>query len=317
MNRDQLSRRDFVRTLSAGAVALGSGHLLGSSATAAPTPESTAETAVKALYDSLTADQKKTICFPFDHELRSRISANWAITNPTIGGDFFNKDQQHLIDQVFRGITSEEGYERFQQQMIDDDGSVDNYHIAIFGEPGNGKFEWELTGRHATMRADGNSTDKMAFGGPIVYGHGVVNTKRNLFHYQTQKVNEVFQALDGKQREQCLLENAPAESRVPIQGPDGTFPGIGVGDLSSDQQGLVEEVLKVLLAPYRSEDIEEAMEMIKAGGGLEKLHLAYYKSGDLNSDEVWDIWRVEGPTCVWHFRGAPHVHAYINIGQKG
>ena len=38
--------------------------------------------------------------------------------------------------------------------------------------------------------------------------------------------------------------------------------------------------------------------------------------GDLKNDKVWDIWRIEGPTFVSHFRGAPHVHAYINVGLK-
>jgi hypothetical protein len=32
---------------------------------------------------------------------------------------------------------------------------------------------------------------------------------------------------------------------------------------------------------------------------------------------MWDMWRIEGPSFVWHFRGAPHVHAYINIGHAG
>ena len=40
-----------------------------------------------------------------------------------------------------------------------------------------GKFQWMLTGRHTTMRADGDSVDKAAFGGPIVYGHGEENVK--------------------------------------------------------------------------------------------------------------------------------------------
>jgi len=44
--------------------------------------------------------------------------------------------------------------------------------------------------------------------------------------------------------------------------------------------------------------------------------MAFYEKGDLESDKVWDIWRVEGPSFVWHFRGAPHVHAYINIGHR-
>jgi len=71
----------------------------------------------------------------------------------------------------------------------------------------------------------------------------------------------------------------------------------------------------VLLAPYRSEDVDEVMEIIKSSGGVEKLNMAFYQQGDLDNDKVWDIWRIEGPSLVWHFRGAPHVHAYINIGS--
>ena len=77
------------------------------------------------------------------------------------------------------------------------------------------------------------------------------------------------------------------------------------------------KTIQVLLAPYRAEDVDEVMEILKATGGVEKLHMAFYQQGDLQSDKVWDIWRVEGPSFVWHFRGAPHVHAYINIGQIG
>jgi len=79
---------------------------------------------------------------------------------------------------------------------------------------------------------------------------------------------------------------------------------------------LVEQTLSVLLAPYRQEDRDEVMEIVKESGGVDKLHMAFYQKGDLGSDKVWDIWRVEGPSFVWHFRGAPHVHAYINIAHR-
>jgi hypothetical protein len=58
------------------------------------------------------------------------------------------------------------------------------------------------------------------------------------------------------------------------------------------------------------------MEMIKASGGLDEVRIAFYKNGDLDNDKVWDIWRLEGPSIVCHFRGAPHVHAYINVAQR-
>ena len=33
--------------------------------------------------------------------------------------------------------------------------------------------------------------------------------------------------------------------------------------------------------------------------------MAFYQENDLDSDKVWDIWRVEGPSLVWHFPAHP------------
>ena len=313
-----LGRRTFVRAIGATALAAAAGPALFSRFVhAAPSEKSEAEGAVARLYGLLSDEQKKTVCFEFENPLRSRISANWHITKPVIESAFYTKDQQALIDEIVRKVTSPDGYERIKKQTEYDDGGLGSYSIALFGTPGSGKFEWELTGRHLTLRADGNSTDKAAFGGPIVYGHGDEDPKENLFHYQTKQANEVFKALDPKQAAKALIAKAPGEANVPLQGEQGKFPGVAVSELSADQKKLVEDTLKVLLSPYRTEDVDEVMEILKSTGGLDKLHMAFYQQEDLNSDKLWDIWRVEGPSMVWHFRGAPHVHAYINIGVKG
>lgn len=312
---ESFDRRLFLKTAGAATVAgVALPMLVGQAGLfAAPTPKSTAETAVARFFASLSAEQKKMLCFPFEHELRNKISANWHVTKPKIGSDFFSKDQQGIIREIVRGVTSEEGHERLKKQMDDDAGGLEEFSVAMFGEPG-GPFEWELTGRHLTLRADGNSVDKVAFGGPIIYGHGEETPKDNIYHYQTKQVNEVFKALDAKQAQKALLAKAPAEAAVQLQGEKGTFPGIAVSELSADQKQLVTKTVQLLLAPYRQEDVDEAMELLKAAGGIDKLHMAFYQQGDLQNDKVWDIWRVEGPSFVWHFRGAPHVHAYINIG---
>ena len=313
-----LDRRDFLRLAGSAAIvgAAAGGLLFPHVAMGAPTAKSAAETAAGRLFASLSEEQKKTICFAFDHDLRTKISANWQITKPTIDDAFYTKEQRENIYEVIKNVTSPDGYERVIKQTEYDNGGMGAYSIAMFGEPGSGKFQWELTGRHLTLRADGDSVDKAAFGGPIIYGHGEEDPKDNLYHYQTQQTNEVFKALDGKQREKALIAKAPAESAVSLQGDSGKFPGIAISELSADQKALVEKTLKVILAPYRQEDVEEVMEVLKAGGGVENLHMAFYAQGDLKDDEVWDIWRVEGPSFVWHFRGSPHVHAYINIGLK-
>lgn len=324
-----LSRRHFVKSVGTAALA---GGLLGrvaipaqariltpGQAAAAAASQRPAETAAKRLYASLTDKQKEVVCFPFDDKLRTRINANWAITKPTVE-DFFTSEQQKAIEEIFKGVTSPDGYERFLKQMEEDSGGFGTYHVALFGTPDSGKFEFEMTGRHLTIRADGDSVEGTAFGGPIVYGHGAGDGKKglpgNVFYYQTQKANEVFLALDGKQREKALVAKAPSEAAVPVQGPSGKFPGIAIGELSADQKGLVESVIKVILAPYRESDVQEALDLLKQGGGLDGLHLAFYEDQDVANDKEWDVWRLEGPTWVWHFRGAPHVHAYVNISKK-
>ncbi len=314
---ESFDRRSFLKSASAATLAgVAMPMLVGQAGVyAAPTAKSSAETAVGRFFTSLSAEQKKTLCFSFDNELRTKISANWHITKPKVGSDFFSKDQQAIVSEIVKNVTSEEGYTRLKKQMDEDAGGLDEFSVAMFGEPGNGPFEWELTGRHLTLRADGNSVDKAAFGGPIIYGHGEENPKENIYHYQTQQVNEVFKALDAKQSEKALVAKAPNEAAVALQGDKGSFPGIGVSELSADQKQLVTKTIQVLLSPYRQEDVDEAMEIVKAAGGLDKLHMAFYQQEDLGKDKVWDIWRVEGPSFVWHFRGAPHVHAYINIGM--
>lgn len=310
-----VDRRRFLQAAAAVGAVVAADRLIPSTL-AAPTAKSPAETIVTEFYSTLTESQRAKICFPFDHELRKRINANWAITEPEIVDDFYTPAQRDLVKRIMQSLTSEEGFERFTRQMDEDAGGWDRYHLAVFGEPGTGKFEFELTGRHATMRADGDSVGGYAFGGPIVYGHGETKTSANVFHYQTKQANEVFAALDPAQRERALLPTAPGEANVPLQGDGGKFPGLAVGEMSSDQQSLVEKTVRVMLAPYRAEDVEEALAILKSTGGFGKLHMAFYQQGDIDGDKVWDIFRVEGPSFVWHFRGAPHVHTYVNIGLK-
>jgi uncharacterized protein DUF3500 len=314
-------RRRFLAGAGAAAVVTatgGLGTLAQALAAVEPLPKGTrvapAEMTVVKLYESLTADQKKAAVLPFTDPKATRVSANWHIIPQKIG-EFYTPEQQRLIHEILRGVTSEEGYDRMIRQMKDDDGGFDQYSCALFGEPGKDRFEWVMTGRHLTIRADGNHFEGAVFGGPIVYGHGATgNQKQNLFYYQTQVANEVFKALDGKQREKALLPQAPGESTIQLK-KDG-FAGIAAGELSADQRGLVDKVMRELLAPYREADVKEAMDALKSNGGLERVHLSFYKNEDLGNDQEWDIWRLEGPTLVWHFRGAPHVHTWVNFRTK-
>lgn len=309
-----VSRRTFMTTAIGATLAAATVSGWRTRSAAAPTPQSQAETAVRRFYDSLSVEQRQTIVLLPDDTAQLMIAPNWKVTDARIGD--LRPAQQELIHEIVRGLTSEDGYERFVRQMADDGGGIANYWVGIFGNPYTRPFQFEMTGRHLILRADGNTMKGVAFGGPLVYGHiEPGNSPANLFWYQSQQANEVFKMLDGRQRTKALQEQVPQELAVQIRKPEAVLPGIAVGELSPDQQAVVSHTLRAILQPYRQEDVDEVMEMVQAGGGLDRLHMAFYSYRDLGADEVWDTWRLEGPTLVCYFRGAPHVHAYLNVAQ--
>ena len=319
--REGMERRKFLRA-GAGVVAGVVSGMAGLAPWARAAEPVRSETLVGQLYGSLSDVQRAAVCFGFDDERRTRVENNWQIVPQTVGG-FFDGDQQALIGEIFRGLHSPEYAEKVLAQVVQDSGKAGfgSSSVALFGVPGSGKFEFVLTGRHCTRRCDGDSVAGVAFGGPIFYGHAAKGFKEgaehegNAYWYQAKRANGVFQMLDGKQREQALMERGREEDglgTVKLTGKKRGLAGIRVGDLSKDQQGEVQAVLRDLLAPFRSGDADEAMRMI-LGSGTEHLHMAFSKSEDIGNDGVWDVWQIEGPDMVWYFRGSPHVHVWANI----
>ncbi len=320
---DQVNRRTFIKSTAAvGLAAASTGLITRWPAVAKEGPQPESETLVQQLYGTLTPEQKKLCAFPFDHELRSAINNNWHITKTQLDRDF-TKEQQDLIRQIFNGLHSPEWAEKVMAQ-IEHDGGYDGSSIALFGEPGSGKFQFVLTGRHVTRRCDGDSVEGAAFGGPIFYGHAAedfyesADHKGNVYWYQAQRANELFQAMDGKQRKQALLGKSRGEKgneTVKLSGKTTDLAGIPASEFTADQKELAEKVLADLLAPFREKDRQESMKLIMKNG-FENLHFSYYKDENIGDDEVWDVWQVEGPAMVWYFRGKPHVHTWVHIRES-
>lgn len=317
------SRRSFLHTAGFAAGALGVGGIIPCRAAAEPA-KPTSETIVKSFYDSLSEEQRTKICFGFDHKLRLEVDNNWHITKTLVKD--FSKDQQAMIKEIFMGLHSEEYAQRVLNQVTSDSGKAGfegGSSVALFGEPGTGKFEFVLTGRHCTRRCDGDSVDGASFGGPIFYGHAAKGFREgpdhegNAYWYQAVRANEVYQMLDGKQREIALLGESRGEKgldTVALTGKKEGLDGIRVGDLASDQKDHVRKVLADLLAPFRKRDADEALKHVEAGG-IDNLHLAFYKDENIGNDEVWDVWQLEGPNMISYFRGKPHVHAWLHIRE--
>src|SRR4030095_2225648 len=202
------------------------------------------------------------------------------------------KDQQAMVKEIFLGLHSPEYADTVYKQVEHDGGSAGGVtapSVALFGEPGTRKFEFVITGRHCTRRCDGDSVAGAAFGGPIFYGHAAQSFNEkpdhpgNAYWFQARRANEVFKALDGRQRELALLGDGREEKgtdTVKLTGKTKDLPGIPLTALSRDQRELVRKVMADLLAPFRKADADEAMKLIEAAG-MDHLHMAFYKKQDV------------------------------------
>jgi len=326
----RVPRRDFFARSAGAAAASGlAGGLLSAEEITPPSvaEPNAAESLVKLFHESLTPAQRAKVCVPWDYRhpkhglLRTRVGNNWNCNETDVSSDFFTADQRKLVRAIFESLTSPEWHARFDKQLEDDTGGFGHQQsVALIGAPGSGKFQFLLTGRHMTLRCDGDSAEHVAFGGPIFYGHDAggfneaADHPGNVFWPQAVAANKVFAMLDGRQRKMAIVEKAPKETAIAFRGKAG-IPGLPVSELSKDQREECGRVLETLLSPFRTADREEARKCLARQGDLEACRLVFYREGDIGNDGVWDNWRLEGPSFVWHFRGAPHVHVWVNIAD--
>jgi hypothetical protein len=322
---EAVDRRDFIRVVGAtAATAMVSGAAMpaaGQAPAQAPNPAPAqpkaprpAEALCRELFAGLSADQRRQLVLPWDHANRLRIYN--APMNARIGTVYTNA-QQELVQRIMRAISSgDEGYAKLSRNGTwDTGGGFRSCGANFFGEVADGRqWAWVFSGHHLTVRCDGDSEPDAAFGGPMYYGHSPDgNSQRNIFNYQTRAVQSVFDSLTEAQKRSAIMTNSPGEGARSIQFRRDGIPGIRSADLTADQRRLVETVMRQILSPYRREDADEVMQLVRRNGGLERLHLGFYRDRGAQDNTRWSFWRIEGPGFVWNFRVLPHVHCYVNV----
>jgi hypothetical protein len=337
---DGLGRRDFLLAVGGTAVTLAGLEAVpqilnarepAAQPAAVPRPARPAEALIRELYEGLNGEQRRRVVYPFDHTTtvrNERFMTRLGMYNSPIFGahtirGVYTQAQQELNERILRSIASDdEGYRRVTRNgTFDATGSFGGCGAYIFGDPTNNQqFAWVFAGHHLTVRCDGNSEPNTAFGGPMYYGHSPDGySQRNVFNFQTRSVQSVWDALNGKQRTQATLTTNPGELAPSIRlRPQGErHPGLAAGDMTADQRRLVETVMRDLISPFRREDRDEVMDLIRRNGGMDRIHLGFFR--DANSTYPagqWNFWRLEGPGFVWNYRVLDHVHCYVNIAMQ-
>jgi uncharacterized protein DUF3500/5'-nucleotidase-like protein len=272
------------------------------------------------LYTSLDPEQRAETCVSYNHPLRQYHNRGvWGGGRSILGG--FARDQRQILTDLLYAGLSEVGRERVPEESFTRWAGVHGMHVLICGDPTAPPYQIILTGVHLNLRLGGNSPEGAAFGGPQVYGdqhgNGRVGLPGNVYRDQFVFAQRLLRSLDSDRRKHALLEEAPVQTQIELQGRHGVFSGIPAAELGPEGKGLAHELVESIFSTYPRGDVDYARECLVANGGIDALFLSYYQHGEDGEIPEAQVFRLEGPSAVFYFRGYPHVHAFVNVAMDG
>jgi hypothetical protein len=272
------------------------------------------------LYTSLDAAQRADTCVSYDHPLRQYHNRGvWGGGREVFPG--FSREQRGILTDLMHAGLSEEGRRRLPQEDVTRWVGVNGMRVLICGDPTSPPYQVILSGVHLNLRLGGKSAEGAAFGGPQVYGDQRgderVGLPGNVYRDQFLIGQRLLRSLDDGRRKHAVLEEAPVQTQIELQGRHGSFQGIPVAELTSESKAVTRELVERILSTYEPGDVAFARECLVANGGLDALSLSYYQHGQDGNIPEAQVFRLEGPAAVFYFRGYPHVHAFLNVAMDG
>ncbi len=287
------------------------------------------------LVRSLSSTQREYTLLSGDHPARQVTLTEAVHKGPHIG-TLYNRYQTDLIREIYSRMLSEQG-QRWMQNTISLEGRFEGSILKIytndFDRISAANSQLVINGGHYMLRSQG-LRDGYALGGPISYGQQRGNNqyqvKGNAFKAHGDALNQFYQALSEKEQGLAYQVSPPSELQLQIQGTNGVFPGLRLGDVSGAAKEVAHDMLTTLFSGFTAAQQRDAFDAISLNGGIESLHVALYRDftfyedgtrySDLSREQrrsriapYVQVWRIEGPAFVVHFQGYPHVHAYMNI----
>ena len=269
---------------------------------------------------SLDAEQRAETCVDYDHPLRQYHNRGvWGGGREVMFG-FSRRQRRMLTDLTYAGLSTE-GRTRVPDEYFMRMTGVHGMRVLVCGNPAAPPYQVILTAGHLNLRIGGRSREGTAFGGPQVYGdqrgNEQVGLPGNKYRDQYVLAQQLLHSLQGNQHRRALLGDEPVQTAIELQGRQGVFPGMPVRDLSPEHQALVTRIIDRMLITYPPDDVAYAWSCLDANGGVGNLAISYYQRGEDGAIPDGQVFRIEGPGAVFHFKGYPHVHAFVNISMDG
>ncbi len=275
------------------------------------------------LFEMLDEDERAGVVFDYEHPLRQYH--NRGVDTGGAWAFRLRRATRRVLVDLVHATLSDSGRQRILEQFYLDWPGVHATWLAICGDPREPPYQILVTGPHLNLRIGGRSREGVAFGGPQVYGdqrgNGKLGLPGNAYRDQLEQGQQLFAHLTPGERQVARRPVAPVQTAIELQGASGAFDGVPVADLARAERARARDIVASILDTYAAEDVAYAWECIEHNGGVDALHLSDYaedhQPGRNFGDGPSQIFRLEGPAAVFHYRGEPHLHAFFNIGMDG
>jgi hypothetical protein len=285
---------------------------------AGPAEEAALREGVLELYAGLDEAQRAALCKPADHRHRQTVANAWFAGPPLF--EILRPAQVELAQRAFVGLHHPEFVDALVHQVEEDNFAVgvNGLSLAFFGEPGGERgLGLVFAGRHVTRHWD--ERPLQPFAGPVFGGHasGTFDEEPhhpgNVWWFQGLAAHALFESLGARQREVALSDQSHLDRSECLQGPREPN-GLSFADLRGERLERARRLVEALVVrPYRAAEAARAMAALEARGGVQALHLHFFRGEDLGGDGVYDNFEVWGPGFLCHFRGNPHPHSWLEV----
>jgi hypothetical protein len=291
--------------------------------------------ALKALMASLSAEQRRLVCFPIDDPTRQLDNTVPVVRRSPIE-ELLLPAQRALVRQLFASTLSARGQAVYSPLLGYEAGGLDGCVLAIYGEPGDAGWHAMINGPHLLMRTGSESLSGLVWNGPLAFGHQIGNGSYRLpgngFVFQAEAANALYAAL-GPHQSAARVAKTPVEFVVQVQEADGRFDGVAISALDERARDLAHKLLDSVLDSFAPASSRAARAAIDHHGGSDRLHVAFYDQHGYYPDMTsyaelsehqrrrrgqpfFQVFRIEGPGTLIHWRGYPHLHAYMQIARE-
>ncbi|GAA6138249.1 hypothetical protein NBRC116583_19960 [Arenicella sp. 4NH20-0111] len=263
-----------------------------------------------------------------DHPARQMTNTIPVHSGPHIG-TLFSDEQQLWIKRLYASMLSVDGLSMFHN-TVNLEGKLAGSNFTVYGDhkaPIH-ELQAQINGGHYMLRKGLESKSGYAFGGPIAYGQQIGNgrfmVEGNAFKPHGDALHRLHKSLTNEQKRAAYIATPPSELDLQPLGDPSLIPGLSMARISGSAKQAVTQLLHVIFTAYTKEQASSAWSALDQHGGLDALHLSMFTDyGFYNRHDRYDknnkatpyiqVWRLEGPHSVIHFKGYPHVHGYINI----